>query len=363
MPFNGSGTFSLVAGNPVVTGTVISSTVQNNTTSDFATAFTNCVTRDGQSAALANLPMGGFKHTGAAVATAANQYLTYGQALNGTTGTFSGAVSCTDLTTTGNNILGNAQADTLNVGNGDIIKDASGNVIGTGTVGADGNFQVSLDTPAPEGESLAITLKDAAGNESAPGALVVADIETPLAPRNLAISDVGDTLSGEGAAAHKVIVLNDAGEVVGSGTVADDGTFLVQLNSLHINGERLRVFLRNFSGKESLPGIVIAGDTIAWICLIPHMNAQLVICFQNLDFSRLSFRPPMAVTLRTVYPGYTTISNTNDMATSGSSPASFLITRHNIRPVRIPSYKSWTVISPRIALSTTGCKTASVCGQ
>jgi len=128
MPFNGSGTFSLVAGNPVVTGTVISSTVQNNTTSDFATAFTNCVTRDGQSAALANLPMGGFKHTGAAVATAANQYLTYGQALNGTTGTFAGAVTgVTDLTTTGNTILGNAQADTLNVGNGDIIKDTSGN--------------------------------------------------------------------------------------------------------------------------------------------------------------------------------------------------------------------------------------------
>lgn len=43
--------------------------------------------------------------------------------------TMSGALSgTTDLTTTGNTILGNAQADTLNVGNGDIIKDASGNV-------------------------------------------------------------------------------------------------------------------------------------------------------------------------------------------------------------------------------------------
>lgn len=41
--------------------------------------------------------------------------------------TFTGAVSgITDLTTTGNAILGNAQGDTLNVGNGDIIKDASG---------------------------------------------------------------------------------------------------------------------------------------------------------------------------------------------------------------------------------------------
>ena len=34
----------------------------------------------------------------------------------------------TDLTTTGNTILGNASTDTLNVGNGDLVKDASGNL-------------------------------------------------------------------------------------------------------------------------------------------------------------------------------------------------------------------------------------------
>jgi len=39
----------------------------------------------------------------------------------------------TDLTATGNTLLGDAQTDTLNVGNGDIVKDASGNCgIGTG---------------------------------------------------------------------------------------------------------------------------------------------------------------------------------------------------------------------------------------
>jgi len=40
-----------------------------------------------------------------------------------------GAVTqVTDLTTTGNTILGNASADTLNIGNGGLIKDANGNV-------------------------------------------------------------------------------------------------------------------------------------------------------------------------------------------------------------------------------------------
>lgn len=79
MPFNGSGTFTRVAGNPVVTGTVISSTTQNNTTADFAAGLTLCVTRNGQSPATADLPMGGFKHTGVADATQADQYATLGQ--------------------------------------------------------------------------------------------------------------------------------------------------------------------------------------------------------------------------------------------------------------------------------------------
>jgi hypothetical protein len=42
--------------------------------------------------------------------------------------TFTGTVGAADLTTTGNTILGNASTDTLNVGNGGLIKDASGNV-------------------------------------------------------------------------------------------------------------------------------------------------------------------------------------------------------------------------------------------
>ena len=42
--------------------------------------------------------------------------------------TFTGTQTFGDVTTTGNTILGNASTDTLNVGNGGLIKDASGNV-------------------------------------------------------------------------------------------------------------------------------------------------------------------------------------------------------------------------------------------
>jgi len=48
MSRNGSGTYQLPAGNPVVTGTTISSTWANNTLTDIATAITGSIAADGQ---------------------------------------------------------------------------------------------------------------------------------------------------------------------------------------------------------------------------------------------------------------------------------------------------------------------------
>lgn len=48
MSRNGSGTYNLPAGNPVVTGTTISSTWANTTLTDMATALTNSIAADGQ---------------------------------------------------------------------------------------------------------------------------------------------------------------------------------------------------------------------------------------------------------------------------------------------------------------------------
>lgn len=54
---NSSGTYSLPAGNPVVSGTTISSTTHNNTMSDIATELTNSLDRQGRGAMLAPLPL------------------------------------------------------------------------------------------------------------------------------------------------------------------------------------------------------------------------------------------------------------------------------------------------------------------
>ncbi len=61
MPRNGSGTYSLPAGNPVVTGTTISSTVHNNTMNDLASEMTNSVDKDGQTVITGSLDFNGNK--------------------------------------------------------------------------------------------------------------------------------------------------------------------------------------------------------------------------------------------------------------------------------------------------------------
>jgi len=79
MSRDGSGNFNLIAGNPVTTGTTIASTWANDTLSDIATALTNSIAKNGETIPTGNLPMGGFKHTNVANASARTDYAAYGQ--------------------------------------------------------------------------------------------------------------------------------------------------------------------------------------------------------------------------------------------------------------------------------------------
>jgi len=97
MSRNGSGTYSLPAGNPVVTGTTISSTVHNATLADLAAEMTNSLAKDGQTVPTANIPMGGFKLTGLAAATLNGDAVRYEQIAQ-LTGANSSITSMTGLT-------------------------------------------------------------------------------------------------------------------------------------------------------------------------------------------------------------------------------------------------------------------------
>lgn len=82
MPFNGSGGFvPLPAPDyPAVAGTTIVADHYNNVQQDVFDGLGNCITRDGQSPATANIPMGGFKLTGVGAPTVVGDVLTWGNA-------------------------------------------------------------------------------------------------------------------------------------------------------------------------------------------------------------------------------------------------------------------------------------------
>ena len=83
MSFNGSGTFVINStGQPVVTGTVISSTAFNALTADLATGLSTTMTKDGQTTATANIPMGTFKFTGLSAGSAATDSANIAQVQN-----------------------------------------------------------------------------------------------------------------------------------------------------------------------------------------------------------------------------------------------------------------------------------------
>jgi microcystin-dependent protein len=79
MSRNGSGIYNLPTGNPVVTGTTITSNWANTTLSDISTALTGSVAADGQTPITGNLQMGGNKITGMADGSSASDAATVGQ--------------------------------------------------------------------------------------------------------------------------------------------------------------------------------------------------------------------------------------------------------------------------------------------
>jgi hypothetical protein len=141
MSRNGTGTYNLPAGNPVVTGTTITTTWANSTLTDISTALTGSVASDGQTPITGALQMGSNKITNLADPTNAQDAATKAYVDAKTNGTSAG--SFTNLAYTGTLTGGTG---VVNIGSGQVYKDASGNV-GIGT-----------SSPNSAGVSLACTL-------------------------------------------------------------------------------------------------------------------------------------------------------------------------------------------------------------
>ena len=102
MAFNGVGIYVPVPAPdfPAIAGTTILASQYNAEINDIATALSTCLTRDGQSTATADQPMGGFKHTNVSIATARNQYARAAEVQDGALMRLSSVAGSNTITTT-----------------------------------------------------------------------------------------------------------------------------------------------------------------------------------------------------------------------------------------------------------------------
>lgn len=137
MAFNGAGLFVRLFSwaNDAANSINITASRMDSETDGIAAGLSNCITRDGQG------------RPSAAINWNAQNLTNVAQL--GVTGlaTFAaGVTGVTDLTTTGNTVLGSSATNTLNVGAGGIVKDSSGNTTFGGSVLAKGTTAFSVAT-------------------------------------------------------------------------------------------------------------------------------------------------------------------------------------------------------------------------
>ncbi|MGE8313832.1 MAG: Ig-like domain-containing protein, partial [Pseudomonas putida] len=140
------------------------------------------------------------------------------------------------------------------------IRDAAGNLIGSGTVSADGSFNVTLNPPQINSENLEVTLTDGAGNVSAPGTVTAPDATAPLAPTDLAINEQGTTLTGRAEPGSTVSVRGTGGVVLGTAVAGADGQFSITLQPPQTDGQALEVSAADAAGNTSPAASITAPD-------------------------------------------------------------------------------------------------------
>ncbi|GAA3263739.1 hypothetical protein GCM10020258_29450 [Sphingomonas yabuuchiae] len=142
------------------------------------------------------------------------------------------------------------------------LRDASGTVIGTGQVGADGSFSVPLNPAQADGGTVSATLTDAAGNVSIPAIVAAPDVTPPAAPV-AALDATGSIVTGQGEVGATVMVRDAGGAVLGTGIVGPQGAYTVILSAPQLDSQILRVTQADATGNGSLATTVTALDRTA----------------------------------------------------------------------------------------------------
>ena len=179
------------------------------------------------------------------------------------------------------------------------VRDAGGTVIGTATVAANGSYTAPLAPAQANGETVSVTLTDAAGNVSAPTSAVAPDITAPAAP-TLAVGGDGTSVTGTGEPGATVTITDPAGTTIGTAIVAADGRYATSIAPAQINGERLGATQADAAGNASGSTTALAPDLVAPAAPTATING---------DGTIVSGTGEAGATIRIVGPGGTAIGS------------------------------------------------------
>ncbi len=143
------------------------------------------------------------------------------------------------------------------------IKDADGNVIGTGMADAQGEFQITLSPALKESQKGTVVVEDAAGNASKPVEIKPGfDSIAPDKPTAQINAD-GTSVTGTAEANAKIEIKDATGKVIGTGTADTNGKFTITISPALTDNNHGAVSAIDSAGNrsESLD-IVGTKDTI-----------------------------------------------------------------------------------------------------
>ncbi|MFI8126566.1 Ig-like repeat protein Blp2 [Acinetobacter sp. ABJ-A23_2] len=143
------------------------------------------------------------------------------------------------------------------------IKDADGNVIGTGMADAQGEFQITLSPALKESQKGTVVVEDAAGNASKPVEIKPGfDSIAPDKP-TAQINTDGTSVTGTAEANAKIEIKDATGKVIGTGTADANGKFTITISPALTDNNHGAVSAIDSAGNrsESLD-IVGTKDTI-----------------------------------------------------------------------------------------------------
>ncbi|MEM0570017.1 BapA/Bap/LapF family large adhesin [Salmonella enterica] len=159
---------------------------------------------------------------------------------------------------------------------------------------AEGKWSFTPSLALPDGDHVFTATATNARGTSGQSVSFTIDIDTqPPVLENLAVSDVGDRLTGATEAGSTVVIKDSQGNTLGSGTAGDDGTFSIGISPAKISGETLNVLVTDKAWNTGPMVILHAPDSTA-----PEMPKNVVISEDGASISGTA-EPGSAITIAT----------------------------------------------------------------